>query len=93
MSKLKKKDANDVRCVASDCICKLYDAGSIEQLRLLEMQVDRSLEELDQPLKEGRGGKLFRLCLELDAEMDGVKCPATAAAILNGIRGIVGRFH
>ena len=29
---------------------------------------------------------LVRLCLELDREMDGVKVPAAAAAILNGIR-------
>ena len=30
--------------------------------------------------------KLVRLCEELDMEMDGVTVPATAAAILNGIR-------
>ena len=29
---------------------------------------------------------LYALCKELDVEMDGVKCPATAAAILNAIR-------
>jgi len=30
--------------------------------------------------------KIVRLCRELDAEMDGVSCPASAAAILNAIR-------
>ena len=30
--------------------------------------------------------KLVRLCSELDTEMDGVVCPASAAAILNAIR-------
>lgn len=33
--------------------------------------------------------RLFRLCVELDIEMDGVRVPASAAAILNAIRGIV----
>lgn len=33
--------------------------------------------------------KLFRMCRELDMEMDGVACPASAAACLNAIRQIV----
>jgi hypothetical protein len=33
--------------------------------------------------------RLFRLCTELAVEMDGVRVPATAAAILNAIRAIV----
>ena len=33
---------------------------------------------------------LMTLCRELDMEMDGVKCPKAAAAILNAIRRIVG---
>ena len=30
--------------------------------------------------------RIVRLCRELDIEIDGVRVPATAAAILNGIR-------
>ena len=33
--------------------------------------------------------RLVALCRELDMEMDGVKCPAAAAAILNAIRGVL----
>lgn len=33
--------------------------------------------------------RLLNLCHELDAEMDGVACPASAAAILNAIRKII----
>lgn len=79
---------NDVRLVAADMIGKLYDAKSIRQLQLLDMQVRRSLEELG---KRTNGDRLMILCKELDIEMDGVKCPRTAAAILNGIREIVTR--
>ncbi len=32
---------------------------------------------------------LMTLCRELDTDMDGVRCPGTAAAILNAIRRIV----
>jgi len=40
-------------------------------------------------LPSNRESRLLRLCRELDMEMDGVACPASAAAILNAIRGIV----
>jgi hypothetical protein len=33
--------------------------------------------------------RLLSLCRELDAEMDGVRVPASAAAILNGIRSVL----
>ena len=33
--------------------------------------------------------RLERLCRELDVEMDGVQVPQAAAAILNGIRGVI----
>jgi hypothetical protein len=33
--------------------------------------------------------RLIRLCVELDMEMDGVRVPASAAAILNAIRSIL----
>jgi hypothetical protein len=36
---------------------------------------------------------LYTLCKELDIEMDGVKCPATAAAILNAIRSEIERIE
>ena len=32
---------------------------------------------------------LLTLCRELDVEMDGVKCPKSAAAILNRIRSLI----
>ena len=35
------------------------------------------------------GMRLMHLCNELDMEMDGVRCPASASAILNAIRAIV----
>lgn len=38
---------------------------------------------------ESESSELFKLCKLLDIEMDGVKCPASAAAILNAIRRIV----
>ena len=41
------------------------------------------------PLARPGETKLFRLCRELDTEMDGVNCPASAAACLNAIRSIV----
>jgi len=37
--------------------------------------------------------QLIRLCVELDMEMDGVAVPATAAAILNGIRRILNKHQ
>jgi hypothetical protein len=37
--------------------------------------------------------RLLRLCAELDMEMDGVKCPRTAAAILAALRGIVSEYE
>ncbi len=36
--------------------------------------------------------RLIRLCIELDAEMDGVRVPATAAAVLNGIRSVLQKY-
>lgn len=36
--------------------------------------------------------RLQRLCFELDVEMDGVQIPKSAAAILNAIREVLGRF-
>ena len=41
------------------------------------------------PLMHAEESRLLVLCRELDVEMDGVECPASAAAILNAIRGIV----
>ena len=37
----------------------------------------------------GVESKLVRLCRELDAELDGVKIPASAAAVANGIRTLL----
>ena len=37
--------------------------------------------------------RLIRLCIELDMEMDGVRVPASAAAILNAIRGILNKYQ
>jgi len=37
--------------------------------------------------------RLIRLCVELDMEMDGVRVPASAAAILNAIRGILSKYQ
>lgn len=37
--------------------------------------------------------RLIRLCVELDMEMDGVRVPASAAAILNAIRGILDKHR
>ena len=37
--------------------------------------------------------RLIRLCVELDMEMDGVRVPASAAAILNAIRGILNKYQ
>jgi hypothetical protein len=37
--------------------------------------------------------RLIRLCIELDVEMDGVRVPATAAAILNAIRSILDKHR
>lgn len=48
-------------------------------------------DEIDAALKERE--KLLGLCTELDVEMDGVRCPATAAAILNGLRSIVSEYQ
>jgi hypothetical protein len=41
-----EKSLNELRCVAAEIIVKLYEAGSASQLKLLKMQVDRSLEAL-----------------------------------------------
>lgn len=41
-------------------------------------------DEIDAALNEREW--LLRMCYELDIEMDGVRCPASAAAILNGLR-------
>ena len=42
-----------------------------------------------QPMTSDPKERLFILCRELDMEMDGVRVPATAAAILNAIRSII----
>lgn len=39
-------DANQLRLIAAEIIHKLYDAGEITQLELLEMQAKRSVEEI-----------------------------------------------
>jgi len=36
--------------------------------------------------------RLIALCRELDEELDGVLVPASAAAVLNGIRDLLERF-
>lgn len=47
------------------------------------------------PVDENRKDveRLIRLCVELDMEMDGVRVPAAAAAILNAIRGILSKHR
>ncbi len=37
-------EANDLRLFAAEVIARLYKAGQLDQLRLLEIQVKRSLE-------------------------------------------------
>lgn len=36
--------------------------------------------------------RIIALCRMLDIEMDGVQCPASASAILNGIRSALGEI-
>ena len=78
---------NELRLVAADVIHRLWKARNVSQLNLLKMQCDSSIGAL-------RGGpapkeRLFALCRELDIEMDGVRCPASAAAILIAIRSVI----
>lgn len=37
-------------------------------------------------------GRLVALCRELDEELDGVKIPASAAAVCNGIRDVLNQI-
>lgn len=48
MKRRKKNDEvdNQIRCVASDCIIRLFESGNVSQLELLKMHVDRAIEEL-----------------------------------------------
>lgn len=48
-------------------------------------------DEIEDALLERE--KLLRLVTELDAEMDGVNCPWSAAAILNALRQIVTQYQ
>lgn len=45
--------------------------------------------KLSHKRKRELADRLFNLCRELDMELDGVNMPATAAAIMNAIRGLV----
>lgn len=40
------KELNDLRCIASEIIVKLYKAEKRRQLELLKMHVDKALDEL-----------------------------------------------
>lgn len=48
-------------------------------------------DEIAAALKERE--RFLILCTELDMEMDGVRCPASAAAILNALRSIVTEYQ
>lgn len=40
---------NEMRCIASEIIIKLYEAKNIVQLELLQMHVESALKELRSP--------------------------------------------
>jgi hypothetical protein len=40
------KEANQLRLIAAEIIHKLWEAGEVTQLELLEMQAKRSVEDL-----------------------------------------------
>jgi hypothetical protein len=46
MTRQTAADRNDFRCLASEIICKLYEAKDVSQLKLLKAHCDRALEEL-----------------------------------------------
>ena len=61
------------------------------KLKISEFSNGAVLEEIAAALKERE--RFLNLCTELDVEMDGVRCPASAAAILNALRGIVTKYQ
>lgn len=65
-------------------------AVAVRDLRLFVEATEFFFDKTDKGEVAKRRERLFGLCQELDVEMDGVSpIPATAAAILNGIRSIV----
>jgi len=64
---------------------------NFKKCRKRDFENGATIDDIADALKERE--TLLKLCAELDAEMDGVSYPATAAAIMGALRNIVNEYR
>ena len=80
---------NQLRLLGDSAVTRTAFDGMTSRLAEANIEIERLKEENAAKEQEIQLERLFRLCVELDIQMDGGAVPASAAAILNAIRSEV----